>query len=80
MRLDFLKNLDQIVFYGKFQEQFENKTMVIQIISKGGYILRELSIHGHINDVRSESIFIETIKPYEIFSVSEIIIFSNLFN
>ena len=53
---------NQIVFYGKFQEQFENKTMVIQILSKGGFILRELSIHGHINDVRSESIFIESIQ------------------
>ncbi len=37
---------DQIVFYGRLKDQMKDKTLVVQITTKRGWILREILIQG----------------------------------
>jgi len=44
LKYEFIEN--HMVFYGKPKEQINNKTIVVQIVTKGGWILREILIQG----------------------------------
>ena len=46
---------NQLIFYGELQEQIKNKTIVVQVLSKGGWILREFFIQSPADDVRNDN-------------------------
>jgi len=47
LKYKFMGN--KMVFYGKLKEKIKDKTMVIQIVSERGWILKEFAIHQSLN-------------------------------